>query len=341
MSTTNDFVTRVERKIKQQLSSQRVGYLLGAGSSYLDGTGYPLASYLWDMIKDSVSKPYCTEIQKKLDEGANGLEHALDLLDRGEVQESHHRHVVIEAIANLFARLSPSLDFHSEFLLRLSRKTESIVPVFSLNYDPLIERAAEYAKVRIIDGFLGAENAYFDPHIFQQRIGLIRRGHRYPVFQQINGIIHLYKLHGSLGWFESNEQGVRRCSFSAAPPAGTKRLMIPPQWRKATETTTMPYTALWSELRAMLCQGPNLINRLLAIGYGMADEHVNAVIENGLARNNFILIIFSKILSDDIFERWSSKQNVIIVTADRSSIYGEIGPGHKKLWNFEFLSKEV
>ena len=55
MTAELDFIHVLETKVREQLSSQRVGYLLGAGSSYLSGNGYPLADELWDKIKDAVS----------------------------------------------------------------------------------------------------------------------------------------------------------------------------------------------------------------------------------------------------------------------------------------------
>lgn len=77
--------------------------------------------------------------------------------------------------------------------------------------------------------------------------------------------------------------------------------MVPPQHWKATDTTVRPYAALWSDFRGQLCQGPNLINRLVTIGYGFRDEHVNAVIENALAQTNFTLLIFAHSLTSEVF----------------------------------------
>jgi hypothetical protein len=341
MADSADFIKRLENKIRQQLTSQRVGFLLGAGSSYLDGKGYPLTAELWILIRDSIPPKERNAIQTKLDGGASGLEQALDLLDGGGVTDSPHRHSVTAAISGHFAELTPPLDSHAAFLQKISRRTEPSVPIFSLNYDPLLERAAEYAKVRLIDGFVGWEHAYFDPAVFQQDIVVIRRGPRSRQYGLVSGIIRLMKLHGSLGWYESSSNGVRRCGYNAAIPVGTKRLMIPPQYRKATDTMTLPYAALWSEFRGLLRHGPYVINRLASIGYGMRDEHVNAVIENGLARKDLTLLILTRDLTPDVFSRWSSKANVIIVTKDRCSLYGEIGPGHFDLWSFERLSREV
>lgn len=79
MTNASDFTTELETKVAQQLRSQRVGYLLGAGSSYLNGTGYPLAVELWDLIKGTISDTTKrADIQGKLDGGASGIEHALN-----------------------------------------------------------------------------------------------------------------------------------------------------------------------------------------------------------------------------------------------------------------------
>ena len=56
MTTELDFTSALEAKVAEQLKAQRVGYLLGAGSSYLDNAGYPLAFELWDLIKDTIPK---------------------------------------------------------------------------------------------------------------------------------------------------------------------------------------------------------------------------------------------------------------------------------------------
>ena len=79
MSASNSFQSRLEAKVTQHLAGQNVGYLLGAGASYLDGKGYPLAGQLWTLIKDKVTAKERGEIQVKLDSGADGIEESLDL----------------------------------------------------------------------------------------------------------------------------------------------------------------------------------------------------------------------------------------------------------------------
>ena len=276
-----------------------------------------------------------------MNNGATGLEHALDLLDDGGATDTMYRHVVTEAIASLFQTRQPDLDIHTKFVRRLSQRPDPWVRVFSLNYDPLVERAAEVARIRILDGFLGVEHAYFAPEVFVERIGQIRGSHKGRQFDETVKPIHLLKLHGSLGWYECPIRGVRRCAYDSTLPHGTKRLMVPPQRRKAIDTMLPPYAALWSAFRGSLVHDSTPLNRLACFGYGFTDEHVNAVLEAALARTDFTLLIFAKVLSNAAWKRWSVKTNVVVVTETRCSVRGEIGPGHGDLWKFERLCEEI
>lgn len=337
-----DFICALEAKVTEQLRAQRVGYLLGAGSSYLDNAGYPLTFELWDLIKDRIADTQKrADIQAKLNDGATGIEDALDRLDDGGAMETPYRHLVTDAIANHFMPMKPNLDRHVDFVRRLSYRADPSVKVFNLNYDPLVERAAETVRVRLTDGFFGVEHAFFAPELFAERIGQIRGTHKGRQFDETVKPIHLVKLHGSLGWYECPQHGARRCAYGLSPPSDTKRLMIPPQRRKANETMLQPYAALWSAFRGCLGQDANPINRLACLGYGFADEHVNAVIEAALARMDFTLLIFTKRLSNQAWGRWSKKPNVIVVTEDRCSLNGRTDRGHCDLWSFERLSGMV
>lgn len=301
-----------------------------------------MAPQIWPAIQALIPESERADIQEKLNEGADGIEKALDLLDRGGVEESPHRHLVTQAIAEHFRPLDAPLDVHRTFISLLSRRDGRHTSIFSLNYDPLIERAAELEHVRVMDGFHGHEHAYFDASSFQYDVAVLQSGNRGGMRRrQITPWIWLIKLHGSMGWYESNQTGLRRMAFNTNIPDDTKPLMIPPQHRKANNTVYPPYASLWSEFRSRLVHDSHAINRLVTLGYGMADEHVNDVIEGAMARTNFTLIIISKSLPDQAFDRWSEKANAVIVTEERSALRGEIGPGHPTLWSFETIVEEM
>ena len=105
--------------------------------------------------------------------------------------DTPYRHLVTAAIAESLLPKKPALDLHVEFLRRLSHRANPSVKVFSLNYDPLVERAAEVAMVRVSDGFFGVEHAYFDPAVFEERIGRIRGTHKGRQFEETVRPIHL------------------------------------------------------------------------------------------------------------------------------------------------------
>ena len=341
MIKSENFTTELEKSIRLQFKSKNVGYLLGAGASYLDGSGYPLALTIWDRIKNDIPQPEQEEIQTKLNmDGTEGLEHALDLLDPGGPEPTPHRNFVIEAIAKLFYQIDPPVNNHCEFLKRIVRRNDNFVPIFTLNYDPLIELASDEEQMTIIDGFSGFYKASFDQNNFDLIPSKYSNSRKGRILSGNNGILHLYKLHGSIGWFLANNRPLR-VGLSFKEEDSWRRLMIPPQYRKATETTTQPYSALWTRFRAWAVHGPRPLNRLVCIGYGMRDQHVNDVIENAASRNDFTLLIFAKELTDECFQLWARKENVIIVTTDRCSLYGQKGTGHDILWNFAKLCKEV
>lgn len=237
MSNNPTFIESLEAKVSVQLRLQRVAYLLGAGSSYLNGNGYPLSYELWEQIKPNITdSAECDAIQAKLDGGADGIEHALDLLDDGGATDTPYRHTVTKAVAKLFMLKNVPLDTHIQFLRRLVQKGVSGIRIFSLNYDPLIEASASKSRIRLVDGFHGAEDMFFQSSVFDERIFTIRGTHRGRTLDEAVKPIQLLKLHGSLGWYECPKNGVRRCAYVSHPPVNAKRLMIPPQKRKAADT---------------------------------------------------------------------------------------------------------
>ncbi len=151
-----------------------------------------------------------------------GIEQALDLLDNGAVVEPPHRHLVTAALAEEFMPMNPPLDLHIEFVKRIVQRADPCVKVFSLNYDPLIERAAERARCRLLDGFIGHEHAYFNPAVFTETF-LSSRGPRAKPSLSPAGIpIHLYKLHGSMVG-----TNVRRMEYGGVPLAERCQRALP------------------------------------------------------------------------------------------------------------------
>ena len=161
--------------------------------------------------------------------------------------------------------------------------------VFTLNYDTLVEQAADAAGVVLLDGFTGVQCRTFRPESYEQDLYFPAettegRVHRF------DRVLHLYKLHGSITWTANepnidNPYGIKSAVFD---PRGSQPLLIYPTPAKYGEVLGLPYSELFRRFANSLTRPQSV---LFVIGYGFGDEHVNAIIRQALAIPSFTLVI--------------------------------------------------
>ncbi|MFZ5633681.1 MAG: SIR2 family protein [Bacillota bacterium] len=161
--------------------------------------------------------------------------------------------------------------------------------VFTLNYDTLVEQAADAEGVVLIDGFVGTLKRIFRPECYDQDLyfpaetteGRVHRHDR---------VVHLYKLHGSIMWVSETPGWDNPYGLAAkAEPASVKEsVLIYPTPAKYGETLGMPYAELFRRFAVAVVRPQST---LFVIGYGFGDEHVNAIIRQALAVPSFALVI--------------------------------------------------
>ena len=152
----------------------------------------------------------------------------------------------------------PSRLPHDDFAMwvRNARRKHPI-EIFTTNYDVLIERSLEHARVPVFDGFVGSHAPYFSPDTIESDLTM-------PGYEWAR----LWKLHGSINWNLRQGAVVRTTEASGGE-------MILPSHRKYDESRKQPYLALIDRLaRSMAREGALLIT----CGYSWSDEHINAVI---------------------------------------------------------------
>lgn len=142
-------------------------------------------------------------------------------------------------------------------------RRENPIEVFTTNYDLLMEQAFEDCCVPYFDGFAGVRQPFFDLRAMEEDM-LPPRWAR------------LWKLHGSINWYQVANKGVFRGTSSN--DSDLKRV-IHPSHLKYQESRRMPYLAMIDRLRAFLKQ-PTAT--LILCGYSFRDEHINEVILQGL-----------------------------------------------------------
>lgn len=162
--------------------------------------------------------------------------------------------------------------------------------IFTLNYDTLIEKAADSEGAVLVDGFVGTLRRIFRPESFdldfyfpaQTTEGRVHRFDR---------ALHLYKLHGSISWHRciadwENPYGLYATFFNQANPEDD--VLIYPSPLKYGQALGLPYSELFRRFGSAIAQPQSV---LFAIGYGFGDEHVNALIRQALAIPSFTLVV--------------------------------------------------
>jgi hypothetical protein len=185
----------------------------------------------------------------------------------------------------------PALRSFAEFLKKLLTRPLNLkrVNLFTLNYDTVVEQAADSEGVVLLDGFVGTIRRIFRPESYDQDLYFPAETTEGRV-HRLDRVLHLYKLHGSINWRATepdwdNPYGV---SIRSGSNAIVESPLIYPTPLKYGETLGMPYAELFRRLAAAVVRPQST---LFVIGYGFGDDHVNAIIRQALAVPSFTLVV--------------------------------------------------
>ena len=203
----------------------------------------------------------------------------------------HATHALAGACRLPAKGMADALQSHKTLLRKLLTRPLNLrrVNIFTLNYDTLVEQAADAEGVVLLDGFVGTLRRIFRPESYEQDLYFPAettegRVHRF------DRVLHLYKLHGSITWIATepsidNPYGVEAGVFDSD---GKEPLLIYPTPAKYGETLGLPYSELFRRFAAAVVRPQSV---LFVIGYGFGDEHVNAIIRQALAVPSFTLVV--------------------------------------------------
>lgn len=280
--------------LQQCLSSDKkpLGLFLGAGCPMAIRTGPELAPLIPDIVgitrivrdeleKDTDCKPLLKIVDEhfKKDERANtNVEDMLthiralravagkDSVRRLSAEDLDKLDdVICQRIHQVADKMLPNAEtpYHRAASWVDAAQRGNPVEIFTTNYDLLMEQALEDSRVPYFDGFAGVRKPFFDLRAMEEDM-LPPRWAR------------LWKLHGSINWYQVAERGVFR---GTTQEDGGSRRVIHPSHLKYQESRRMPYLAMIDRLRAFLKQPTST---LIFCGYSFRDEHINEVIVQGL-----------------------------------------------------------
>jgi len=182
---------------------------------------------------------------------------------------------------------------HCEMLFKVLTRPVHLrrVNLFTLNYDTLIEQAADYIGANLIDGFVGTIERTFRPESYDQDFyypGQTTEGR----VHRLEKVLHLYKLHGSINWRRGKQDmGNPYGLYATQKPSESGKedeVIIYPTPLKYGEVLGLPYSELFRRFASAIVQPQSV---LFVIGYGFGDEHVNTIIKQALAIPSFFLVI--------------------------------------------------
>jgi len=260
-------------KFIQQHFTDGLVLVIGSGLSCAEGLpGMPqLAEHLKSSaseLKDEDAKRWA-QIQRDLDSN-QGLEAALlkyqptPTLEAWIVRQTcslllpKEREIITAVVrGNQILRLTT-------FLNKQLRPPNGL-PVLTPNYDRLVEVACEMAGFHVDTTAIGQYAGTFDPNrsAMASSRGIVNRG-RNPMIDHYPRAVVL-KPHGSLDWFK-NAQGPMRCCIEIE----AERLVITPGLNKYRAGYDSPF----DKHREIANEHINRCARLLVIGYGFNDDHL-------------------------------------------------------------------
>ena len=302
------------------LQMQHVVVLAGSGTSLGPVTNGPSMSTLWD---------YCVNINPGAGEAkrtvapkaakviadigytiADEGENIEALLSRCEaylqIVESADVAVFITAAKKVIVdKCSEFLDptdeqqlaAHRTFLHRLSRRRvrDSRLKLFTTNYDLCFESAAGKQGLVALYGFSFTQPRHFDPRFFLYDI-VRRPPSGDEVGTPLEGVFHLYKLHGSVNWARASDGDIQ----VTANPQPEDACLIYPARGKYQQSYIQPHLELVSQYFSVLRE-PNTC--LIVAGYGFNDDHLSEPILAAVRTNPHLRLIIVNPSADDLTAR--------------------------------------
>jgi hypothetical protein len=174
---------------------------------------------------------------------------------------------------------------HRTFLHRLSRRRvrDSRLKLFTTNYDLCFETAAGRQGLVVLDGFSFTQPRQFDPRFFLYDI--VRRPTTGDeVGTPLEGVFHIYKLHGSVNWARKGENEIE----VEQKPNPDSACLIYPAKGKYQQSYVQPHLELVSQYFSVLRE-PNTC--LIVSGFGFNDDHLSEPILAAVRTNPHLRLI--------------------------------------------------
>lgn len=248
-----------------------------------------------------------------------------------------------------FCMTDEQLVGHTTFLHRLSRRRvrDSRLKLFTTNYDLCFETAAGKQGIVVLDGFSFTQPRFYDPRFFGYDI--VRRPRTgEDLGNYLEGVIQLYKLHGSVNWARSSDG---KSITTKEKPTPDEACLIYPAKGKYQQSYIQPHLELVAQYLSSLRE-PNTC--LIVTGFGFNDDHLSEPILSAVKTNPHLRLIVADCCAEDwnnveagaspyrkeLFELAQKGEDIWFVNASFQD-FAELIPDLKSLTPAEKLAKNI
>ena len=173
----------------------------------------------------------------------------------------------------------------SDLIRGLFKSTNNTIDIVTPNYDRIAEYASDVANFIHATGFL--------PGLIRRREGAdrisIRRG-SYPA-----RMVRIWKVHGSIDWFEDEHGVVVSLPLGNALPQGFSPLIVTPGVSKYERTHDEPFRSALQGADAAL----GAANAFFCIGYGFRDGHIQPKLVERCRQKNVPIVVLAQTLTNE------------------------------------------
>lgn len=225
----------------------------------------------------------------------------------------------IEAFENLLEGKMefPLADLTSHLLKAAQRK----VSIVTTNYDRLAEYAASFSNTFICTGFSQNFVGHFSKSIHQQDLTKLNG---------FKGQVNIWKVHGSLDWFKSQEETDRQLPYRLTIPANHKPLIVTPGLSKYYETQLEPFRTIFTEADNEIEKATSF----LCIGYGFNDIHVQPKLISQIKSGKPIIVITKELTP-------KTKQSIIDAGCKQYILIEEVNGKDTRIYSSSFSGEMI
>lgn len=323
-------------KQAQEYYREAPAIVLGSGASAAHGI-----SGMGALAERIVSDIDVSDLPEK-EQGAWGK--FCESLDRGvDLETALTKHVLSEELTSRIIRVTwkvikrddentflNSLQVDNLFPLRrlldhMFKSTVQNVSIVTTNYDRLAEYACDLGRFPHYTGFT---HGYY-----RQRAA--------PMETTVNRRVDIWKVHGSLDWFESPLREVVAISGASEVPENYSPQIVTPGAQKYQKTHLEPFRTVMQNADEAIGSAKSY----LCIGYGFNDEHIQPKLMANCKQHNIPITIITRSLSHEArqlidggeatqylaIERGDSDDESIVYSSQRASPLRV----DKNLWSLE------